>query len=242
MKDHQLILFAKMLRHVVLVLSLAAVARQVSAEDAPQVFDKQAYIKQYFKFHEDLQQNYTADLPSCKESFYSIQAVEKEADCLESQFAAGDNSTGYLCTPACFESLRFNGFECESEVTAVQSKERRIILEEARNGTLDAKHTEIIKSAILEAASSMDHSPNLTFLSTPETAKEFFSDEKSYALLEDLLGTEDGDKEYLKSVKECLATGSSEPPSPQPESSGVSSNRGYALSFAVVAGLCLMAW
>ena len=235
-----------MLRHVVLVLSLVAVARRVSAEDAPQAFDRQAYISDHFKYHEDLQQNFAADLPSCKESFYSIQTVEKETDCLESIIAAGDNSTNFLCTPACFESLSLTGLECETELTALQAKERRELLERARNGTLDAKARENIEAVILEIASSQDPSINVTgpgFLSTPEKAKEFFSDDDNYALLEDIgVSFDNEDQEYLREAKECIATGASVPPSPQPESSGVSSNMGYTLSFAVVAGLCLMTW
>lgn len=234
-----------MLRHVVLVLSLAAVARRVSAEDAPQGFDKQAFINDHFKYHENLQRDFTADLPSCEESFYSIQAVEKEADCLESGLATEDNSTDFVCTPACFESLRFIGLECESEVAALELNLKSRVLENARNGTLDAKDRELVEAYIFEFASQVpDIIPGTKpgFLSTQTKAKEFFSDNDNYALVEDIMNTEDGIQEYLKLAKECLATGASVPPSPQPGSSGVSSNRGYALSFAVVAGLGLLTW
>ena len=232
-----------MLRHVVLLLSLAVVARRVSAQDAPPVFDKQAFIKDHFKYHEGLQQNFTADLPSCKESFYSIQAVEKEADCQESEFATGDSSAVFFCTPACFESLRFNGIECESEEAALELNLKSRVLENARNGTLDAKDRQLVEAYIFEFASQVpDIFPGIKpgFLSTQTKAKEFFSDNDNYALVANIMNTEDGTQEYLKLAKECLATGSSVPPSPQPGSSGVSSNMGYTLSFAVVAGLCLL--
>jgi len=242
LEDQQLIL-AKMLQHVVLFISLVAVARRATAQDAPESFDRQAFINDHFKVHQTLQKIFPADLPSCSDNFFSVEAVEKELACFQS-YPEDLNGQVFSCTPECIETVNFNGIDCEADLIALDSNLRSRTLDSAKNGTMDAKDRELIEAYILEVASQ---SPDINgtepgFLSTRTKAKQFFSDERNYALLEEILGTEDEDQQFLKEAKECVAKGQSASPSSQPESSGLPSKMGYTLPFAVIVGLCLVIW
>lgn len=198
--------------YLMMILSTHAHAKEseLGSQDALQVYQnvKRAMLA-----------GYASELPSCGETFPSLETAKKQSACEIAEYNAYSSesiSSGIQCLPECTNYVEYVTVACQREVLALLAKVADTVVSAAENGALSKGEQGLLESVFVSSwyrgysgfPNGTGEPPASGFLSSSSKIEEFFSTRANMDWLKGLAGvwTDSYGEDYIQS---CVSVASS---------------------------------